>query len=146
MHVVSTLRCPWFGSKFFCRYDLKYKQYFGFEKEDQADVNFKMPLRFVWGIQQIDDGDYLDPGDRGQIYYDKTFDVSSTDAQRWMLRFCQQLRKQKFYKSTLGPLLSNCFIETFKEWMERRYLNEGYSLDRIKMTEWIWPNHDNDEP
>ena len=23
---------------------------------------------------------------------------------------------------------------------------EGYSLDLIKMTEWIWPNHDNDEP
>ena len=23
---------------------------------------------------------------------------------------------------------------------------EGYSLDRIKMTKWIWPNHDNDEP
>ena len=23
---------------------------------------------------------------------------------------------------------------------------KGYSLDRIKMTEWIWPNHDNDEP
>ena len=23
---------------------------------------------------------------------------------------------------------------------------EGYSLDRIKITKWIWPNHDNEEP
>ena len=23
---------------------------------------------------------------------------------------------------------------------------EGYSIDRIKMTKWIWPNHDNDQP
>ena len=64
----------------------------------QADVSFKMPLRFVWGVQDVDDGDYLDPGDRGLIRYDESFDVSSADAQRWMLRFCQQLRKQKFYR------------------------------------------------
>ena len=80
------------------RYDLNYKHYFGFEKDDQADVSFKMPLRFVWGVKDVDDGDYLDPGDRGLIRFDPTFDVSSADAQRWMLRFCQQLRKQKFYK------------------------------------------------
>ena len=23
---------------------------------------------------------------------------------------------------------------------------KGYSLDQIKMTEWIWPNHDNHKP
>ena len=57
-----------------------------------------MPLRFVWGVQDVDEGDYLDPGDRGLIRYDESFDVSSADAQRWMLRFCQQLRKQKFYR------------------------------------------------
>ena len=30
---------------------------------------------------------------------------------------------------------------------EIKYTNtrEGHSLDQIKMTEWIWPNHDNDE-
>ena len=27
-----------------------------------------------------------------------------------------------------------------------KFQNEGYSLDQIKMTEWIWPNHDNDKP
>ena len=26
-----------------------------------------------------------------------------------------------------------------------KHFYKGYSLDRIKMTEWIWPNHDNDK-
>jgi hypothetical protein len=34
-----------------------------------------MPLRFVWGVKDIDDGDYLDPSDRGLIQFDETFDV-----------------------------------------------------------------------
>ena len=39
-----------------------------------------------------------------------------------------------------------------KRWIINWYENsilchlEEYSLDRFKMTEWIWPNHDNDEP
>jgi len=74
----------------------------------------------VWGVVEKDDGDYLDPGDRGEVEFDKRFDMSSADSQRWMLKFCQQLRKQSFYQSTVGPLLSNCFIETFKDWMDRR--------------------------
>ena len=33
---------------------------------------------------------------------------------RWMLNFCEQIRRQPFFKPTMGPLLSNCFMETFK--------------------------------
>jgi hypothetical protein len=36
-----------------------------------------MPLRFVWGVRDVDDGDYLDPGDRGGLHYDRSFDVTS---------------------------------------------------------------------
>ena len=79
-----------------------------------------MPLRFVWGVKDIDDGDFLDPGDRGLIRFDPSFDVSSADAQRWMLRFCQQLRKQKFYKyvkqiKRFFSLLS-CLLSFDHEW------------------------------
>ena len=31
-----------------------------------------------------------------------------------MLNFCEQIRRQPFFKPTMGPLLSNCFMETFK--------------------------------
>ena len=118
------------ASHIFEKYDLVYKRYFGFEKDEQQDLSYKMPLRFIWGIQPLDEGSYLDPGSRGKMVLDPEFDISSTDSQRWMLRFCQQVRKQPFYKPTQGPLLSNCFMETFKEWMERRCKDELTGEDR----------------
>ena len=118
------------ASHIFEKYDLVYKRHFGFEKDEQADISYKMPLRFIWGIKPADQGSYLDPASKGQIEYDPTFDISSTDSQRWMLRFCEQVRKQPFFKPTLGPLLSNCFMETFKEWMKRRCRDEITDEDR----------------
>ena len=68
-------------------------------------------------------------GDRGGLVLDKDFDMSLQSSQRWLARFCSRLAKQPFYhdpligaSSLLGriPLaLSNCFIENFREWMER---------------------------
>ena len=74
----------------------------------------KMPLRFIWGVKPVDNGDYLNPGDKGQLEMDHSFDISSSEAQRWMLKFCEDMRKQLFYSPTIGPLLSNCFMQTFK--------------------------------
>ena len=54
------------------------------------------------------------------------------------------------YKSPNNTYLKNIetFIKLFKKLniIESRIIYEGYSLDRIKMTKWIWPNHDNNEP
>ena len=79
-----------------------------------------LPLRFVWGIKPIDNGDYLDPGSRGVLEWDENFDVTSTAAQSWLQQFCYNLRSQPFYHDTIGPLLSNCFIESLRTWMLRR--------------------------
>ena len=72
-------------SHIFEKYELVYKRYFGFEKDEQQDISYKMPLRFVWGIQPLDEGDYLDPASKGEISYDKSFDISSTDSQRFVV-------------------------------------------------------------
>ena len=72
------------ASHIFEKYELVYKRYFGFEKDEQQDISYKMPLRFVWGIKPLDQGDYLDPASKGEIAYDKTFDISSTDSQRFV--------------------------------------------------------------
>lgn len=77
-------------------------------------------MRFVWGIKPIDNGDYLDPSNRGTLDYDTTFDISNPKSQLWLERFCTNLRSQPFYRSTMGPLLSNCFIESLRSWMQRR--------------------------
>lgn len=78
----------------------------------------------MWGVLPVDTGDHLDPGDKGGMVSDPDFDMSLQSSQRWLLRFCGRLAKQPFFHNSLGgggmPLpLSNCFIETFKDWMER---------------------------
>ena len=60
------------ASHIFEKYELVYKRYFGFEKDEQQDISYKMPLRFVWGIKPLDQGDFLDPQSKGKIAYDKT--------------------------------------------------------------------------
>jgi len=80
-----------------------------------------MPLRFVWGILPIDNGNYLNPTARGNLVLDTKFNISSVLSQKWLLSFCKNLKKQSFYQiSYAGPLLPNCFIENFIMWMGRR--------------------------
>lgn len=81
-----------------------------------------MPLRFVWGVLPEDNGNYLNPKSKGTLKFDETFNISNSESQQWLLDFCQNLRGQDFYQSTEGPLLSNCFIESFINWMKRRYI------------------------
>eukprot|EP00095_Tigriopus_kingsejongensis_P008223 maker-scaffold604_size126151-snap-gene-0.35 protein:Tk08223 transcript:maker-scaffold604_size126151-snap-gene-0.35-mRNA-1 annotation:"conserved hypothetical protein" len=104
----------------FERYDLLYKNFFSFERGATKDISMRMPLRFLWGVKPNDNGNHLNPGDQGSLELDPTFDLTTPDAQRWMLKFCHDARKQSFYSLKMGPLLSNCFLETFKEWMDRR--------------------------
>lgn len=73
----------------------------------------------MWGINPVDNGDYLDPRKRGTPDWDDTFDVANSKSQSWLEEFCQNLRSQPFYRSTMGPLLTNCFIEPLRSWMER---------------------------
>ena len=93
-----------------------------------------MPLRFVWGVRAIDGGRYLDPANKGKLQLDSTFNIGTTKAQRWMLGFCEGIQKQPFYRVlTMGPLsLSNCFMQTFKGWMNRRCYDELAMKDHGK--------------
>ncbi|XP_013111816.1 protein dispatched [Stomoxys calcitrans] len=111
-------------------YNSKLKNEFWFEKAMANSENYKMPLRFVWGIQPTDDGDYDNPFAYGNLHYDNNFNVSTKNAQLWLLQFCQNLRKQPFYQLTFGMLLPNCFIENFITLMERMCVNSMDDTDR----------------
>ncbi|XP_026674995.1 protein dispatched [Ceratina calcarata] len=105
----------------FEKYDLVYSRKFWFERHETMDNGGDvLPLRFVWGIKPIDNGNYLDPSLTGTPEWDDTFDVSHPESQSWLKNFCHSLRAQPFYRDTLGPLLSNCFIELLYNWMQRR--------------------------
>ncbi|XP_072754986.1 protein dispatched isoform X2 [Anoplolepis gracilipes] len=87
----------------FERYDLIYSQRFWFERYEMIGSDAEvLPLRFVWGIKPVDNGDYLNPSKKGTL---------------------ENLRSQPFYHSTMGPLLSNCFIESLRPWMQRRCID-----------------------
>lgn len=99
---------------------------FHFKKDSET---FKLPLRFVWGVQPFDNGNYWDPSSRGDLFLDNNFNISAIDSQVWLLSFCKELKKQPFYQVNLGPpMLPNCFIENFIQTMERRYnsFNKNY--------------------
>lgn len=93
-------------------------------------ANYKLPLRFVWGVLPVDNGNYLDPRSLGKLELDPNFDMAEPESQEWLLQFCRKIRKQPFYQSTLGALLPNCFIESFLSWMQRRCLDPIDNIDR----------------
>ena len=102
-----------------------FKTKFAFERSLQRENSLSMPLRFVWGPVSQDTGNHLNPADRGNLLLDPDFDISSREAQSWMYKFCNSIKKQPFYKYNHGDLqLSNCFILTFKDWMYRPCYND----------------------
>ncbi|XP_056645516.1 protein dispatched [Diorhabda sublineata] len=115
----------------FEQYDFKYKNHFWFTRPEKNDqVTYKLPLRFVWGVLPIDNGDYLDPSNLGTLTPDPSFDMSDPESQEWLLNFCQSVREQPFYQSMIGPLLPNCFVETFMKSMDRKCYDPFLDQDR----------------
>lgn len=104
----------------FEQYDFIYKNHFWFHRESlNSDSNYELPLRFVWGVLPVDNGDYLDPTNLGTLELDPTFNMSDPSSQVWLLKFCKTLKREPFFRAMMGPLLPNCFIETFLKSMQR---------------------------
>ncbi|VVC45685.1 Protein patched/dispatched,Sterol-sensing domain [Cinara cedri] len=109
----------------FEQYDLIYKNQFWFERILRIDNNpeNRVPLRFVWGLLPSDNGNHLNPEDHGNLVYDPEFDIAHPKSQVWLLEFCENLRRQPFYRAVGGPQMTNCFIETFIKWMSHNCIN-----------------------
>lgn len=120
----------------FEQYDINYKEKFLFERfGGDISTGIKMPLRWIWGIKAIDNGNHMDPASTGHLVFDETFSISDPSSQKWLLRFCSKLKAQPFYQQTLGPLLPNCFIESFKMFMSRRCIDNIDKIDRTPCCE-----------
>ncbi|XP_066158603.1 protein dispatched [Euwallacea fornicatus] len=106
----------------FEKYDFIYKQKFLFnkEKEDYSITEYKMPLRFVWGVLPVDNGNHLDPVNLGNIVLDSSFDMAHASSQMWLKNFCRDIKLQPFFQPIMGISLTSCFIHTFISSMERR--------------------------
>lgn len=113
----------------FEQYDKNLKRQFAFERSKMGDAALTntpnsvfetMPVRIVFGIKDFNNGYSLDPGDRGKIVFDPKFDIADSNAQIWLLEFCRKLGQQRFIHPLSGQDLTNCFMSTFKSWMETR--------------------------
>lgn len=120
----------------FEQYDIHYRDKFLFERFGRdVSTGLKMPLRWIWGIKAIDNGNLMDPASTGHLVFDDTFSISEPNSQIWLLNFCIKLKAQPFYQQMLGPLLPNCFIESFKMFMSRRCKDNIDKIDRTPCCE-----------
>ena len=100
-------------------YDLNIKDQFWFEKAAGVGTP-TMPMTVVWGVDALDNGDHLNPYSEGNLQFDTGFDIADPESQQWLLKFCKRLRHTEMYQLSYGPQITNCFIEHFKRFMERR--------------------------
>lgn len=124
----------------FEQYDSIYRNHFWFDRVLRSDFdwtnhNIKMPMRFVWGVLPVDNGEHLDPASKGKLRYDPEFDLANPDSQTWLMSFCTKLRGQEFYQPSIGPLLPNCFLEMYSNWMERKCADPIDGLSRAPCCE-----------
>ena len=87
------------------QYDLKYKSKFRLEQIGVDTFN----VYVVFGFKSVDNGNYLDPFDYGELEYDESFDVFRPESQRWFFdELCSNIRKQTFFGKNMSW---SCFPE-----------------------------------
>ncbi|CRK88732.1 CLUMA_CG002637, isoform A [Clunio marinus] len=116
-------------------YEASYKELFWFEKMYTSSDSFKMPIRFVWGVKPVDNGNFLDPTSRGKLELDSSFNVSAVESQVWLLELCRRMKHQPFYQISFGLLVPNCFIENLISWMARKCKDSMSDIDRFPCCE-----------
>lgn len=102
------------------KYDFEFGDLFEFERVKDGDEVPVFPITVVWGVLATDNGDPLDPYNKGSLTYDPEFDLTSPSAQQWILDFCSRLRRSDFYLNSPGLQLTDCFLENFvHRWMKQ---------------------------
>ncbi|XP_067098473.1 protein dispatched homolog 1 [Osmerus mordax] len=108
----------------FERYDAEFKKLFMFERVHHGE-DLHMPITIIWGVTPVDNGDPLNPKNKGRLVLDGGFNIASPASQTWILNFCQKLRNQSFVFQSEEQDFTSCFIETFKQWMENQDCEEA---------------------
>nr|XP_054604513.1 protein dispatched homolog 1 isoform X1 [Nothobranchius furzeri]XP_054604514.1 protein dispatched homolog 1 isoform X1 [Nothobranchius furzeri]XP_054604515.1 protein dispatched homolog 1 isoform X1 [Nothobranchius furzeri] len=108
----------------FERYDAEFKKLFMFERVNHGE-DLHMPITIIWGVSPVDNGDPLNPKNKGKLMLDTSFNIASPASQLWILNFCQKLRNQSFVFQSEEQDFTSCFIETFKQWMENQDCDEA---------------------
>ena len=95
--------------------ELKFKFRY-YQKENDQKLGGGMWLVAVWGVDDKDTGNHLDPDSRGDLKFGSSFDLSQPAAQTWMKDFCHDLINASFVDpdSTRGR---TCSIDVFNSYV-----------------------------
>ncbi|KAL9981003.1 hypothetical protein ACROYT_G009655 [Oculina patagonica] len=87
-------------------YYLNYKSYFRFEQQSSG-----LWVELFWGIKPTDNGNHLNPDDKGTLEFDDNFgDLFTPAGQTFLRSLCQSVEKQSFFEA-FGD--GRCPMETF---------------------------------
>ena len=107
------------------QYDSNIKKKLQIDKITSTD-GLHFPVIFVWGVRDVDNGYFLDPASTGTTEWDKTFDISERNSQKWMLDFCKDVKKVDFYDE-MKSRNSWCFMEKMEHFVKQPCHNRSRS-------------------
>lgn len=88
---------------------------FHFEIENDVQGMVNVQLQFPFGIKGEDNGNHLDPDDRGKLEFVNSFEIFSSRSQEWMLDFCDDLLGDSM---TVRPERYRCFFDVSRQVLE----------------------------
>jgi hypothetical protein len=81
-----------------------------FGSQQRGSPNTGLSVDFVFGLLAVDNGDELNPTDRGSLEFDASFDLSDTSVQMWLKTLMADLRRQHWVDSrSTGPTVLERF-------------------------------------
>ncbi|XP_039597614.1 protein dispatched homolog 2 [Polypterus senegalus] len=115
----------------FERYDSEYRHQFMFQRIKTGEER-PVSVTLVWGVLPVDNGDHLNPKSNGSLMMDSEFNMSSPEAQTWLLGLCSRLRNQTFYSPPTSSEEeeewqgdSVCFMEHLVKWISSRQCSQS---------------------
>lgn len=115
------------------KYDLEISKKFDYNHVDKEEKSI-FPITIMWGVLPIDNGDFLDPHNKGTLMLDADFDLSTPAAQRWILDFCARIRRTGFVQNRPGLYVTDCFMENFVRGFMARRCQKDQEDDCCKRT------------
>ena len=82
-------------------YNLNYMSFFRFEQSGS------MSMQLIWGIKPADNGNHLNPDDKGTLEFDKSFDdrnLFTPEGQTFLRSVCKSVEKQSFFAAFAGSV------------------------------------------
>ena len=96
LQLPSSVHFPLFPSdNTFEKYNSELKWEFEFENPDSSD---SMGLVFLWGLDNEDNSNSLDPFDKGTLVLDENVNFFHETSQRYFINFCEKMKNQSFVR------------------------------------------------